>query len=50
MYYRLLENLGRYVGENSLSLRRSKDGKSAITIRFASDSQAEEFLKALDPR
>ena len=41
MYYRLLENLGRYVGENSLSLRRSKDGKSAITIRFASDSQAE---------
>ena len=50
MYYRLLENLGRYVGENSLSLRRGKDGKSAITIRFASDAQAEEFLKALDPR
>ena len=50
MYYRLLENLGRYVGENSLSLRRGKDGKSAITIRFESDTQAEEFLKALDPR
>ena len=45
MYYRLLENLGRYVGENSLSLRRSKDGKSAITIRFASDSQAESAMK-----
>ena len=50
MYYRLLENLGRYVGENSLSLRRGKDGKSSITIRFDSDTQAEEFLKALDPR
>ena len=48
MYYRLLENIGRYVGENGISLRRGKDGKGSLTIRFDSDAQAEEFLKALD--
>ena len=48
MYYRLLENIGRYVGENGISLRRGKDGKGALTIRFDSDAQAEEFLKALE--
>ena len=49
VYYRLLENVGRYFGEN-ISLKRSRDGKGSLTIRFDSDSQMEEFLKALDQR
>ena len=48
MYYRLLENVGRYFGEN-ISLRRSPAGKGSITIRFDSDEQMERFLQALDP-
>ena len=48
MYYRLLENVGRYFGEN-ISLRRSPAGKGSITIRFDSDEQMEHFLQALDP-
>jgi ParB family chromosome partitioning protein len=48
MYYRLLENVGRYFGDN-ISLRRSPTGKGAITIRFDSDDQMERFLQALDP-
>ena len=48
MYYRLLENVGRYFGEN-ISLRRSPDGKGSMTIRFDSDEQMEHFLQALDP-
>ena len=49
MYYRLLENVGRYFGEN-ISLRRSHDGKGSLTIKFNSDQQMEAFLKALDQR
>lgn len=49
MYYRLLENVGRYFGEN-ISLKRGKDGKGSLTIRFESDEQMEQFLKALDQR
>ena len=48
MYYRLLENVGRYFGEN-ISLRRSPSGKGSMTIRFDSDEQMEQFLQALDP-
>ena len=48
MYYRLLENVGRYFGEN-ISLKRSPAGKGTITIRFDSDEQMERFLQALDP-
>ena len=48
MYYRLLENIGRYVGENGISLRRGRDGRGSLTIRFESNAQAEAFLKALD--
>ena len=47
MYYRLLENVGRYFGEN-ISLRRSSDGKGSLTIKFDSDAQMERFLQALD--
>ena len=49
MYYRLLENVGRYFGEN-ISLRRGKEGKGTLTIKFDSDSQMEQFLQALDQR
>ena len=48
MYYRLLENVGRFFGEN-ISLRRSPAGKGSITIRFDSDEQMGHFLQALDP-
>ena len=47
MYYRLLENIGRYFGDN-ISLRRAESGKGSITIKFDSDEQMERFLKALD--
>lgn len=46
MYYRLLENVGRYFGEN-ISLKRSESGKGTLTIRFDSDEQMERFLTAI---
>ena len=49
MYYRLLENVGRYFGDN-ISLKRSKEGKGQLTIRFDSDEQMERFMHALDNR
>ena len=49
MYYRLLENVGRYFGEN-ISLRRGKEGKGTLTIKFDSDAQMEQFMKALEQR
>ena len=49
MYYRLLENVGKYFGEN-ISLKRTRDGKGTMTIKFDSDAQMEQFLKALDAR
>ena len=47
LYYRLLENVGRYFGDN-ISLKRSDNGKGSLTIRFDSDAQMEKFLQALD--
>lgn len=47
MYYRVLENIGRFFGDN-ISLKRSENGKGSITIRFDSDGQMENFLKALE--
>ena len=46
MYYRLLENVGRYFGEN-ISLKRSESGKGTLTIKFDSDEQMEQFLSAI---
>ncbi|MBO4340457.1 MAG: ParB/RepB/Spo0J family partition protein [Bacteroidales bacterium] len=46
MYYRLLENVGRYFGEN-ISLKRTENGKGTLTIRFDSDEQMERFLSAI---
>ena len=49
MYYRLLENVGRYFGDN-ISLRRGHDGSGTLTIKFGSDDQMQSFLEALDQR
>ena len=49
MYYRLLENIGRYFGDN-ISLKRSDSGRGSITIKFQSDAQMAEFLKAFENR
>ena len=49
MYYRLLENVGRYFGDN-ISLKRNREGKGSLTIKFNSDAQMEQFLQALDQR
>ena len=49
LYYRLLEQVGRYCGEY-ISVRHGKDGKGTLTIRFDSDAQVEQFLQALDQR
>ena len=46
MYYRLLENVGRYFGDN-ISLTRSASGKGVLTIKFDSDDQMEQFLSAI---
>lgn len=46
-YYRVLEHIGRYFGDN-ISLRRSKNGKGTITIHFNSDAEMEGFLSALE--
>ena len=46
-YYRVLEHIGRYFGDN-ISLRRGKSGKGTITIHFNADAEMEGFLKALD--
>ena len=49
VYYKVLEHIGRYFGDN-ISLKRSPSGKGSITIKFSSDEEVEKFLKALDER
>ena len=49
LYYRVLENVGRCFGDN-ISLKRNKDGRGSLTLRFDSDAQMEQFLSMLDPR
>ena len=49
LYYRVLEHVGRYFGDH-ISLKRSKEGKGSLTIRFDSDAQMEDFLKMLEQR
>ena len=46
-YVRLQERLGQWF-KNDVSLRRSASGKGSVTIRFSSDGEVEEFLKALE--
>lgn len=48
-YYRVLEHIGKYFGDN-ISLKRAPSGKGSITIKFNSDAEVEQFLKALGER
>ena len=47
VYYRLLENIGRYFGDN-ISLKRAENGKGSLTIKFDSDEQMEHFVNILE--
>ena len=49
VYYRVLEHIGRYFGDN-ISLKRSRNGKGTITIHFNSDEEMAGFLQALDEK
>lgn len=46
-YYKVLEFMGRYFGDN-ISLKRNSAGKGSITLRFSSDEEMKEFLKAIE--
>ncbi len=46
-YYKVLERVGKYFGEN-ISLKRNKGGKGTITIHFSSDAEIDAFLKDLE--
>lgn len=46
-YYKVLEYMGRYFGDN-ISLKRNAAGKGSITLRFESDAEMEKFLEALE--
>ncbi|MGN1211541.1 MAG: ParB/RepB/Spo0J family partition protein [Candidatus Cryptobacteroides sp.] len=46
-YVKVLEIVGKFF-ENSISLKRNKEGKGTMTIHFSSDAEVEKFLKALE--
>lgn len=46
-YYRMLEIVGKYFG-NNISIKRSEQGKGSFTIQFSSDAEVESFLRALE--
>ncbi len=46
-YFRVLEVMGRYFG-NDISLKRGKNGKGTMTIRFSSDEEVRKFLEAFE--
>lgn len=48
-YYSLLDRMGRYFS-GDISLKRSPSGKGTMTIRFSSDEEVREFVKALENR
>ncbi len=45
-YSRVLERVGRYFED--ISLKRNKDGRGSMTIRFSSDEEIRKFLAALE--
>lgn len=47
VYYKVLEYMGRYFGDN-ISLKRNSAGKGSITLRFESDEEMTNLLKALE--
>lgn len=46
-YYKVIEFMGRYFGDN-ISLKRNSSGKGSITLRFESDEEMKNFLKAIE--
>jgi len=48
-YYKVLEFLGRYFGDN-ISLKRNANGKGSITLRFDSDKEMADFLEGLEKK
>ncbi len=46
-YVKVLEIVGKYF-PNNISLKRNNKGKGSMTIRFNSDAEVREFLKALE--
>jgi len=46
-YYKILESVGKYF-KNAISLRRSKDGKGTMTIKFDSDEEMQKFLSVFE--
>jgi len=46
-YCRMLETMGKYFS-NSISIKRTSEGKGTMTIRFTSDEEIRKFLKALE--
>ena len=46
-YFKVLEIVGKYF-ENNISLKRSANGKGAMTIHFNSDDEIRKFLKAIE--
>ena len=46
-YTALLSHIGKFFADD-ISLKRNSAGKGTMTIRFASDSEVQEFLKALE--
>ena len=46
-HVKVLEIVGKYF-ENSISLKRSSNGKGSMTIHFSSDEEIQKFLKALE--
>ena len=48
-YYKVLEYLGRFFGDN-ISLKRNAAGKGSITLRFDSDEEMKQLLSALEDK
>lgn len=48
-YYRLLDRMGKYF-TSDISLRRNASGKGVMTIRFSSDEEVSNFVKALEDK
>lgn len=49
VYYKVLEHIGKYFGDN-ISLKRSASGKGSITIKFSSDEEMTRFLHAIEDK
>ncbi len=48
-FFKVIETLGKYFN-NNISIKRSPKGTGELTIRFSSDIEMENFLKALEEK